>query len=231
MVMKIGICQIKKESGEKLKKILKELEYECLKIKIFSLGENLLKSIEDVELVFLDIEMPKIDGIELGKEIEYANAKCKIIITSGNAEHKNKISYIKNVAFLLEPFEKYKVKKILEETKTSNNVNRMLAVYKNRRLCEIPQNEIHYIKTYNGAVDVMVGNQKFRKEISLRRVEDMLDDKLFYRIHRNCIVNLEQILSYEKGKVEMASEELNVSVRKRKQFEKVYMQLNKGSCK
>ena len=225
VIMKIGVCQREKEDCEKLKKIIEMLILQKnIEILVFTSGESLLANIQFMKLVFLDIEMPKIRGIELGKEIEDRNPQCKIIITSEYPENEKKASYIKSIGFLIKPFEEYNVKQLLRKVKSLKEEVLFLKVYENRILYRVTYDEIKYIYAYNGAIEVVTARKRFRKGISLKKVGDMLDEKMFYQIHRKCIVNLSQIDFYEEGKIRIGKEEIDVSERKKKQFEKIYMQ-------
>ena len=81
----IGICddeivavqQIEKIVTDYLEKVKKEAW-----ILLFQSGKELLEHIEKLNILFLDIEMPEIDGIEVGKIIGKRNRDCKIIYLS-----------------------------------------------------------------------------------------------------------------------------------------------------
>lgn len=68
------LCEIRDEKG-----ISSE-------IVAFTNGNGLLEHIEEIQVAFLDIEMPQMDGIELGKKIKEHNPRCKVIMATGMVE-------------------------------------------------------------------------------------------------------------------------------------------------
>ena len=59
-------------------------------------------------------------------------------------------------------------------------------------------------------------------ERSLSELEGILDSRLFYKISKQYIVNLKEIDEYSNGRVTIRETELKVSVRRKKEFEKIY---------
>lgn len=75
----------------------------------------------------------------------------------------------------------------------------------------------------NSAVEFMLKEGIFRKETSLTDLEKVLDDRLFYRINKQCIVNMREVRDYRNGKILINEIEMKVSIRRKKEFEKAYM--------
>ncbi|MFQ7979393.1 MAG: LytTR family DNA-binding domain-containing protein [Faecalimonas umbilicata] len=60
------------------------------------------------------------------------------------------------------------------------------------------QRDILYIEAIDSSVEVILQEGRYRKESSLTELEKKLDDKVFFRINRQCIVNMAQIEKYER---------------------------------
>lgn len=65
-----------------------------------------------------------------------------------------------------------------------------------------------------------------RRDISLSKMEKMLDDRLFFRISRECLVNLLLIERYNKGVIQIENYKLRVARRKQKDFEMAFQQFD-----
>ena len=65
-----------------------------------------------------------------------------------------------------------------------------------------------------------------RKDISLKRLMEILDSRLFYQIDRRYVVNLLHVSSYQNGEIIVGEEKFIVSRRRRKEFEKVYREFD-----
>ena len=60
----------------------------------------------------------------------------------------------------------------------------------------------------------------------MKELENQLDKRLFFRIHRKYIVNMAQIRQYRDGKVQMRDADFPVSRRRKKEFEQAYMEFD-----
>lgn len=112
----IGICddemlavlQIEKMVIDYLERVEREV-----KILLFQSGRELLEHIEELHILFLDIEMPKMDGIEIGKNICKRNKECKIIMATGHLERFKEAFKIDAFRFVTKPFDSGEVEDAL----------------------------------------------------------------------------------------------------------------------
>lgn len=79
----------------------------------FYSGEELLRSLNGEELLFLDIKMPGLNGIEVGELLREKN-DCKIIVATGWTEYFKDAFRIGAFRFVTKPFEKKEIKEALE---------------------------------------------------------------------------------------------------------------------
>lgn len=227
MNIKIGICDDEKLIAEKLRRIVSECLLELgqeAEIFIFLSGKSLLKQIKELDVVFLDIKMDELDGYETGKYIRKLNPDCQIIMETGELDRFEEAFEIGAIRYIRKPFDREKIKEAL--TKVTNGLigRRKLEVYKERNRYEFEQRRVKYIRAYNGYTEYYVGNDVFRNELSLHEVEVQLDDRLFYKINRQYIVNLEEIIRKENGKIYIDGVELPISRRRKSEFDRVYME-------
>lgn len=224
-MVKIGICDDEKTVVYQLKAILESIlkdtnkEYEIL---CFFSAADLLKSMEYLNLIFLDIEMPEIDGIAAGREIHRICVDCKIVMATSRLERFKETFKFGTFRFVTKPFDIEEIKEVLEAYEQQLIGREKISVYKERVEYHILQYKILYAEAYNGYTEFLIGNQRYRKECSLNVLEKMLDCRCFYRINKQYCVNLFYIEEYRKGKIKFASVESTVSRRKQKEFERFY---------
>ena len=77
--MKIAICDDEKEIRESLRKILEEYKEPFEQIDLYTSGEELLEYDRNYDLLFLDIDMKGINGIETARKIRLKDKKIKIV--------------------------------------------------------------------------------------------------------------------------------------------------------
>ncbi len=225
----IGICDDQKAIVIELKKLIeaylsaKNCGYELY---LFLSGEDLLRQIDKMDVVFLDIEMPGIDGIELGKRIKEVKPECEIIMATGRIDRFKDAFRIHAERFITKPFDKAEVEEALQAVVGRGLGKKTLELYYMRNVCEICQRDISYITAYNGYTEFAVGDKVFRREESLNEVEGMLEERIFYRINRKYMINMQWIQSNSEGIIRIAGKEFEVSRRKRKDFEQKYIEFD-----
>lgn len=223
----LGICDDQPEVLCELQKMLCGICDEIglnNEICAFSDGHELLEQIERFQVVFLDIEMPQMDGIELGKQIKEKNPGCKIVMATGMVERFKEAFQIRALRFVTKPFVRDEVKEALEAAVEGIFFTKSIEVYAGRNKYELPEEKIAYIRAYNGYSELYAVGKTFRRESSLSELEAVLNEKMFVRINREVIVNLSMIREYGGAQIKTEDREFYVSRRRRKEFEKKYME-------
>jgi two-component system LytT family response regulator len=195
---------------------LKELDYidviaECAD------GFTGLKTISSLkpDLVFLDIQMPRLTGIEL---LEVLTEKPEIIFTTAYDQFAIRAFELNAVDYLLKPFPKRRfleaVKKaadkiqsgtgnkepanqlLAKKPETTSPVNRIV-VRKGNAISLIPVEQIKYVEAQDDYVMIYHSNGKALKQQTMKFYEDNLSKADFVRIHRSYIVRVEEIKRIE----------------------------------
>lgn len=224
-MIKIGICDDEIIALKKLHKIisegLKKIGVEG-EISLFQRGTDLLKQEKQLDILFLDVVMPGMNGFEVGEKLREQGNYCKIIMETQCAERYKEAFYINAFRFVTKPLESYEVKKALEDALYAIGGMGRIEVYKERVKYNISQRDIFYIEAIDSSVEFILEEGIFRKESSLEVLEKVLDKKLFYRISRQCIVNMAQIDKYEKGIITINEKKKRISQRRKKNFDLKY---------
>lgn len=223
----IGICDDKQEAIFMLQKYIEETmqkRKEDWEIRTFSSGGELLQKIEELSVVFLDIDMPELDGIETGREILKRNPDCRIVMATGMVERFKEAFQIRAVRFVTKPFVKEEVEEALEAVISSFLEKKTIDLYLRRNVYQILQREIIYVRAINGYTEYAVDGQWMRKEVTLEEAEQLLDTRIFARISRQFIVNLAYVQDYKDGTLWLGNKRFQVSRRLKKDFEKQYIE-------
>lgn len=169
------------------------------------------------DLIFLDIQMPKITGFEM---LELVDHKPEIIFTTAYDQYALKAFEIHAADYLLKPFSRERlieaVDKVFERI-TREGITGEIAdkvgeyppgefldriVVKDRHKIHIaPVDQVRYIESMDDYVMIYTKDGRFMKQKTMRYFEDSLDPKDFIRIHRSYIVRVDQIAEiqqYEK---------------------------------
>ncbi|RDU23858.1 LytR/AlgR family response regulator transcription factor [Anaerosacchariphilus polymeriproducens] len=227
--MTIGICDDEKIFIN----ILKNMVIECLnkrqiegQIKTFESGKELVESSFELDVIFLDIEMPEFDGIEIGKIIQQKNSNCKIIMATCRTDRFKEAFQINAFRFMTKPFEFDELEEIINAVQATRIGTDVIELYNNRNLFKIKQKEIQYIKTYDSYSEFVTKSKIFRRDIALCQLEKILDNRMFFRIHRKIIINMLWVQKYDREYIIINNVEMAVARRKKKKFEQAYMEFD-----
>ena len=173
---------------------------------------------ENIDLVFLDIEMPEMSGLELIKNLEKCPVKIPIIILITSKKDYAVEAFELNVAdYLVKPvtlsrftMAVSKAKKVfLYNKEPQEDINEKeenyIFVRSNSLLTKIPINDIIYIQALGDYVNIYIGKKGkcHTTHFTLKTMEGKLPANKFYRLHRSYLVALNHIdtVKYNKAYV------------------------------
>lgn len=179
-------------------------------------GFSGLKAINDrnPDLVFLDIQMPKLTGFEL---LEVLDEKPKIIFTTAYDQYAIQAFELNAVDYLLKPFgkdrfnaavgkainlikagdrsdDKSKLEKHFESKEEELN---RIVVKSRKEIRILPVDQVHYLEAQDDYVMIYLEKEKFLKQKTMKFFEDHLNPKDFIRVHRSYIVRIDKISKIE----------------------------------
>lgn len=165
-------------------------------------GYEALKAIQQhqPDLLFLDIQMPKINGFEL---LEILDVQPKVIFATAFDEYAIKAFEHNAVDYLLKPFSKERFDKAManvaqqQSSKIESSVQAYQAQDKLSRIVLkdgqdikiIPTQEVLYFEAYDDYVKIHTEKECFVKKHTLTKFEETLPAHQFVRVHRSYIIN------------------------------------------
>jgi len=173
-----------------------------------------VKAIADLkpDLIFLDIQMPKINGFEMLELIE--NPPEVIFITAHN-EYAIQAFEMNAVDYLLKPYSKErlvtavtKAKERIQSGVTKTSITQLvhqplseklerIVVKSGTKIKVVPVDRITYVEAEDDYVMIHTDEGKHLKQGTMKYYEDHLDDTRFIRVHRSYIVRIDQVTQLE----------------------------------
>lgn len=174
---------------------------------------NTMLKTQQVDLIFLDIEMPEITGLDL-----LANLKNppKVIIVSAYEQYALKGYEFDVVDYLLKPvsFERFlkSVNRVHEllETEQKENENYMF-VKSDKQLKKILFKDILFIESMENYVVIQTTSAKEIVYTTLKQIYESLPQGIFRQTHRSYIVNLEKVIAIDGNQLAIASYKVPVA--------------------
>jgi DNA-binding LytR/AlgR family response regulator len=165
---------------------------------------NLLqKSAEDVDLIFLDIEMPEMDGIDFLNTLKNLP---QVIIVSSKEKYALEAFDYDVTDYLLKPatysrFYKAALKaKNIFESRSKKESNEIF-IKKNSALVQLKYDDILWVEALENYVIVNAFNEKFTIHFTMKSIESQLPSANFKRVHRSYIVNVKRINRIEDNSI------------------------------
>ena len=186
----------------------------------FSDGFSGLKAIKELQpdLVFLDVQMPKITGFEL---LELLDERPQIVFTTAYDQYAIKAFEMNAVDYLLKPFSKERFNQALDKVRVNSIATKKadlkedpiqhvldtidektenlfrVVVKKGSDIHMIPVEDILYVEAKDDYVMIYTEKGRFLKEKTMKYYETHLSTDDFVRVHRSYIVRIEQVKRLE----------------------------------
>lgn len=162
---------------------------------------------EEIQLLFLDIQMPQVSGVQFLKSLEF---KPKVIFTTAYSDYALEGFNLDAVDYLLKPFtfERFlkASNKAYQQIQASNRNNEVatdkeyMFVKSGYDTVKVKFDEIMYIEGLKDYVKIHTTGKTVIALMSMKLLEDTLPDK-FIRVHRSYIIDFERISMVQKRKV------------------------------
>lgn len=169
---------------------------------------------EEVDLIFLDVEMPEMSGIEFLKSIQSAP---QVVIISAKETYALEAFEYDVTDYLLKPVSysrffkavsKAKKREAVKETTTSfSEISDEIFIKKNSVLIRLKYNEILFVEALENYVIVTTYSEKFTIHFTMKSILNRLPNKKFKRVHRSYIVNINTIKGIEDNSIIIEIEE------------------------
>ncbi len=185
---------------------------------------------EQIDLVFLDIQMPDLTGTALARNLA---GGPKIVFTTAFEKYAIEGFKLDAVDYLLKPFDyeeflaaAQKAKRLVEleqksETTTINSDNRFLFLKSDYKIRRINFDDIIYIESLKDYVKVYLKNEQkaILSLTTLKAIESKLPESIFMRVHRSYIVNLNQVHTIDRYRIVFGSVYIPIGEQYKEKFQ------------
>ena len=201
-------------------------------------GLSLVQS-DAVDLVFLDVQMPELTGIQFLKII---NGKCEVILTTAYSQYALDGYELDVVDYLLKPiaFDRFykAAQKVLQnksnhpvipqEVSPATNSHNFIFVKAEHKIRKIYLDDILYIEGLKDYISIFTEGERVITLQNMKKMEELLPAKSFIRVHKSYIVALGKIESIERSRIQIGDKIIPIGDTYRDYFFKLIEDKNIG---
>lgn len=169
-----------------------------------------------IDLIFLDIKMPAISGINLAKEV---SENTMVIFTTAYSDYAVESYNLNALDYLLKPIKKERFLQAIGKAKDQYRIlhqqdtheESSIFVRSEYKLVKIVMDEILYIEGLADYIKIYVKDRKpILSRMTMKEIIEILPEKDFKRIHRSYIIPVKRILSISNRKVKLPEREIPI---------------------
>jgi DNA-binding LytR/AlgR family response regulator len=206
------------------RKVLQEFVEEIDYLLLTGQAENPMKAMallsdNDIDIIFLDINMPKINGIDFLKS---SKTNASIIMTTAYPEYAVEAYGLDVLDYLIKPiaFDRFlkacnKAKEIWELKRITqakpNNSNDHFFIKCNNQIEKVFYDDLIYAEAMLNYVMLYTVSNKMMVYVTIKSLEEQLPSDQFIKVHKSFIVNINKIRSIEGNILDIGNEKISIS--------------------
>ncbi len=209
MKLKIAICDDDNSQVEFTSYLINSIKADVnFEIMTVLSGEELLsmKGIKDLDIVFLDIEMNGINGIETAKEIRKLNKNAIIVFITGYKDYALEAYDLKAFHYLIKPISKDKMEKLMKDILRRKNEmdayqekEKELTIKIRDKLVKFKYDDIYYFEKYLKNIIVCSKEGDFKFIGTFKSLINQIDMRYFIQCNQGFIINKSKIFKLKEG--------------------------------
>lgn len=220
----IGIVEDEREFAEQLQEFLRQYQREenlSFKISVFGDGAEILENYEPLyDLILLDIEMPKVNGMEAAEQIRRVDSDVVLVFITNMASYAIRGYEVGALDFIMKPITYYtfsmKLKRALRRAKQKEQQQILLTLPDGVKKIGIHQ--IFYVEVQNRMLHYHTDEGEYVMRGTMASVEQMLAAYPFVKCNHWYMVNLMHVTEVWKNMALVGGHELEISRRNRTAF-------------
>lgn len=203
--IKVLIVDDEHYSRDELKHLLSQFERVVVVGEADSGEKAILQAVKmQPDVVFLDMDMPKMNGLEVANSLKELKSKPAVVFATAYPNFAAEAFRVEAVDYLLKPFDEDDIKDTVSrlerkllisdgEQIPDRQLRGKLAVEGDEEIIYIEPNEILYIYRDDKVTRIVGADKDYDCKVSLKELEQRLKEYSFFRIHKSYIVNLHYI--------------------------------------
>ena len=153
---------------------------------------------KEVDVLFLDINMPELNGLNLGKIIRKLNPAMKIIFVTAYREYAVDAFEIQAFDYLLKPYSEDRIEKLLSRLSVEKKqISNKVSISVGEKIMVFNTEDIIVVEADKKESRVYTTKECYLTKMKISDWEEQLPENQFYRCHRSYLVNLSKVREIE----------------------------------
>jgi DNA-binding LytR/AlgR family response regulator len=214
-----------------LQEFVEQLPFLDLQGKFENAGKaEIFLTYNKADLIFLDIEMPKVSGLEF---LQKMDTESMVILTTAFPQYALEGYELDIIDYLLKPFAFNRFLKAVHKARdfyllktgiNSQSPSSYIFIKSEKRIEKLELSEILYAESIGNYVSIFTGNKRIMAYITMKSLESQLPNDVFIKVHQSYLVNTAQIEAIEGNEVKIGTSSLPISRNYRDSVMKIVQQ-------
>lgn len=231
--VKIAICDDEQLFRDTLYKKLVKYN-KNFDIKEFRSGRELIDSRMKFDIIFLDIEMPELDGMDTAKKLRKMSVGSLIIFLTSHIECVQDAFKVKAFRFLSKPVQESALQEALEEAEKEIVGQEKIVINQKGKIYELGVSDVMYFEAFGDGTYVYDNHDNiYECSVALKEWDKRLTGMPFFKIHKSYIVSMQYVSSIDNNilRLEGVDEEFTISRRNISTFKAAYLDFVKNNSR
>lgn len=194
---------------------------ECFSVSAFSSPADFLNAFQsDFDLIFMDIELPLFNGVEVARQLREVDTTVTLVFITNMEQYAIDGYEVDAIDFVVKPINYYRFSSMLRKAMRhiSRRAEKEVLIQDSHSVTRLRASQIRYVEIRDHLLIYHTDQGKFESWGKMADVEADLSPHGFIRCSSSHLVNLRYVISVEGGSVDVAGAKLPISQRRRKAF-------------
>lgn len=223
MNLKVAICDDEKVMADRIREQLIQYKPEYT-VDLYLSGEDLLKSKEEYDLFFLDIEMPGMSGMDVATELRNREYEGNLVFLTSHTEYMADAFKVKAFRFLQKPIVDAAFEEAVDEAEKEIMNYKKILVHTTEGTKLLSIKDIIYFETVRNYTYIHIKQGEIETRKTLREWMELIGNEHFYQAHKSYVVALRYIETIASDGITMkyANGKIPISRRKIKEMKDIF---------
>ena len=224
--MQIAICDDDQTFRNEIEDFLTEYKRKhllCIDTFEFSTGRELLESEESFDMVFLDYQMPGIDGLDTARKLRKRNNVCSIVFVTNYPDFVYDSFEVNPYRFFPKPVDKNKLNNLMNSFIAHQKSLAPIIVINDGERFVIESKKILYLKGDGKYCKIITRSHIYSSSKTLAQTHALLPQHCFYRAHKSYVINLYCVKNYDDMYITLINgTRIDLARKKTGEFKRIY---------